>query len=338
MHARLFYKQEQGKMEDLTQNQLTFREQPFIGVSVISGPDRKNFLQRQSTNDVRQVTGDRMLTTVITSPIGRILDVLYLFENEDQGEPVIYAISQPGRAPAVLAYLKSRIFFMDQVKIRDASSDYVHFNLIGQDVEKILPNLDFTAFPDAGQMTQTQFQANSLRVFRHNPHLGLGFQLIALYEMRDQIRRKLEELGLRELMSDEYEIMRVEAGILAVDREISEEHTPLEVKLESTISDNKGCYTGQEVIARQMNYDKVTRKLVGLFLERNVTAGDSLRLEGKPVGKITSSVDSPRFGPIALAVVKRPHTEGGTELTVHDREGVLAAKVTSLPFLRQVAE
>jgi tRNA-modifying protein YgfZ len=337
--ARLFYKIGACEMNDhLEIKQITglkYRQQPLRGMVQIAGPDRLDFLQRLTSNDVKILKGEKVVLTVLTSPIGRILDVLYLFEDEEQVKSAVFSISLTGRTPDTYAYLKSRIFFMDKVEISDVSSEYVFYNLVGEDAAKVLQKFGFQDLPEeAGQWTEIPFNNNQLRLFRHDPHLGLGFQLIASHSMQVQVRNRLEELGVSEMTPEEYASIRVEAGIPAVDREISEEHTPLEINLENAISTSKGCYTGQEVIARQMNYDKVTRKLVGLYLESSATAGTQLRAGDKPAGKITSYVLSPRLGPIALAIVKRPYHQEGTQLTFQDNEAVRTVLVTHLPFLR----
>jgi tRNA-modifying protein YgfZ len=337
-HARLFYKTGAGKMEEHLENKevtgLVYRQQPLQGMIQIAGPDRLDFLQRLTSNDAKSLQGKKVIPSVLTSPVGRILDVLYLFEDEEQVEAAVYSISLPGRTAATFAYLKSRIFFMDKVEVRDVSSEYAFYNLLGKNVEKVLLKFGFIDFPEAGQMAETHFNKSKLRLFRHDPHLGLGFQLIASQSMHEQVRNMLEELGVGEMTPEEYETNRVEAGVPAVDREISEEHTPLEINLENAISTSKGCYTGQEVIARQMNYDKVTRKLVGLYLETSTAVGTQLRAGDKPAGKITSYVLSPRLGPIALAIVRRPFHQEGTRLTFQDNDAVRTARVTPLPFLK----
>jgi tRNA-modifying protein YgfZ len=325
-------------MEDHLENKgvtgLVYRQQPLQGMIQIAGSDRLDFLQRLTSNDAKSLQGKKVIPSVLTSPVGRILDVLYLFEDEAHAKPAVYSISLPGRTAATLAYLKSRIFFMDKVEVSDVSSEYAFYNLLGKDVEKVLIKFGLMDLPKAGQIAETSFNNNQLRLFRLDSHLGLGFQLIASQSTHEQVRNMLEELGVGEMTPEEYETIRVEAGIPTVDREISEEHTPLEINLENAISTSKGCYTGQEVIARQMNYDKVTRKLVGLYLESSTAAGTQLRAGDKPAGKITSCTLSPRLGPIALAIVRRPFHQEGTQLTFQDNDAVRTARVTTLPFLK----
>jgi folate-binding Fe-S cluster repair protein YgfZ len=101
----------------------------------------------------------------------------------------------------------------------------------------------------------------------------------------------------------------------------------------SAIHEAKGCYTGQEVIARQINYDKIARRLVGLRLDAPVSAGATVLVEGRSAGEVTSAALSPRCGPIALAVLRRPHFAPGTPVSVTEAAGAVHGTVTALPFV-----
>ena len=96
----------------------------------------------------------------------------------------------------------------------------------------------------------------------------------------------------------------------------------------------KGCYTGQEVIARHVNFDKVTKHMVGLRLEEDLNSGKRVwSLENRqPAGKVTSFVTSPRLGSIALAVLKRPFHEPGAQVVVGEQEQGVRGVVMPLPF------
>ena len=94
-------------------------------------------------------------------------------------------------------------------------------------------------------------------------------------------------------------------------------------------ADNKGCYTGQEIIARQLTYDKVTKTLVGLVADQPLAAGDEVTAEERTVGSVTSAVFSPHLQRyLGLAVIKRPYN---ADATVVDVAGTPAV-VTTLPF------
>jgi glycine cleavage system aminomethyltransferase T len=108
---------------------------------------------------------------------------------------------------------------------------------------------------------------------------------------------------------------------------------PLEAGLRRFCDDHKGCYTGQEIIARQITYDKVTTHLVGLLPEEPVSPEAAVRADGRPVGWVSSAVHSIGLGrPIALAFVRRPYHAPGTEVAVEAGAEAVAADVCDLPF------
>ena len=124
--------------------------------------------------------------------------------------------------------------------------------------------------------------------------------------------------------------MRVEQGRPRLGRELTQSYNPWEAGLDRAIHLDKGCYIGQEVIARLDTYDKVKQHLVGLRLSTAelLATEQPLRDGGREVGRITSAVHSPRFGPIALAYVRRRACAVGTVLDV----GEARATVVALPF------
>ncbi len=143
------------------------------------------------------------------------------------------------------------------------------------------------------------------------------------------------QAGAVELTPDIFEILRVETGLPAAYHELVEAYTPLELNLETAIVDTKGCYTGQEVIARQRTYDKVARKLVGLRLEASVSNGADVLAESRPAGVVTSAILSPRLGPLALAVLRRPHNEPNTHVQIKADDQLVNGVVQALPFSSQ---
>jgi folate-binding protein YgfZ len=133
------------------------------------------------------------------------------------------------------------------------------------------------------------------------------------------------------------EARRVELGVPRFGRDFGPEHFPQETGLgEQAVSYTKGCYLGQEVIARIHYRGQANRLLRGLRLPPGTTVdavadGAELRYEGRPVGTLSSAVRSPALGaPVALAIVHRRGAEPGTRVEV---EGGGAAEVVALPFV-----
>jgi folate-binding protein YgfZ len=314
-----------------------FFHQKEAGFLRISGKHQADFLQRQTTNDLRLLAPQQALLTVLTSPTARILDVLRLIlqgEGPAGSESAwIGAITLPGRAANTLRFFKSRIFFNDVVSVEDISSEYAQLDLLGPKAPSILAGFEITAPQDRNEISVGKIQGKSVQVLGYDPVFSLGFRLLAPVEILDALKVQLEEAGAVEISQEAAEILRVEHGLPAAGRELVEEYTPLETNLAHAISDNKGCYTGQEIIARQITYDKVTQRLSGLRLKEMAQPGESLWVNGKPAGTLTSAVVSPRFGLVGLGILRRPYHEPGTEVQIGKaKEEQAAATVTSLPF------
>lgn len=306
-----------------------FYVQPGVGTLHIEGPDRVAFLQRQTTNDLSRLAPRRSLVTVLTSPMARILDVLRLLGEEDR----ITALTLPGHSADTARFLKSRIFFMDKVSVTDLSAEFAQIDLEGPEVQKFLPKLGFDRSPDLDEFISGNLTDFPLRAIGQPGFAGLGYRLVLPTSSENEVIGALEEQGVAVLTDEIYHILRVEAGLPATQSELTEEYTPLEVGLEGAIAQDKGCYTGQEVIARQVTYDKVTQHLVGLRLSAAVRPGERIWHEGKPVGTVTSVAHSPKFGDIALAMLKRPHHQPGTVIFVGESQTQSTpATVSELPF------
>ena len=305
-----------------------FYPQAQAGYLRIGGPDRQSFLQRQSTNDLDLLSPEGSVTTVLTSAAARILDVLTLISEPE----AIGAITLPGLAAATNRFLQSRIFFMDKVTVEDVSGKFAQMDLIGPKAEQMLLRLGLERAPAESELAVGYISGVGARVLRQQH--GLGYRLLVAAKEAEKIMADLAESGAVQLAPEHYEVIRVEAGVPAAGHELTEDYTPLETGLAWAISKDKGCYTGQEVIARQITYDKITRQMVGLKLDGEAQAGDRVwTLEDKKsAGNITSTASSPRFGQIALTVIKRSHHEPGTKVLIGELESAIHATISRLPF------
>ncbi|MCB0189245.1 MAG: aminomethyltransferase family protein, partial [Caldilineaceae bacterium] len=159
-----------------------------------------------------------------------------------------------------------------------------------------------------------------------------GFELIAPTAALSALAEQLPRTGIVPVDDATYEVRRIELGRPAAGQELTDAYNPLEAGIGWTCADNKGCYTGQEIIARQTTYDKVTKALVGLRSAAPLTVAAELQADDRIVGVVTSSAVSPQLtAPIALAVVRRPYHEAGTELQVGDQ----TVTVATLPLVAE---
>jgi folate-binding protein YgfZ len=304
-----------------------FYQHETPGYFYIAGEDRRDFLQRQSTNNIDLVSPDTFLVTVLTSPTARIHDVLVVIDEGDLDG----VLTLPGRGKETIEFLQSRIFFMDKVTLEDVSQDFDQLDLLGPGTKDLIDQFSGNNHLEIGHIQSIELQDIPLRIFYQRDH---EFRLLIQRENTSKIISKLQESGVSPLTTDIFNILRIEAGLPAAGHELTDNYTPLETGLKWTIAEGKGCYTGQEVIARQINYDKITRHLVGVQLNEVPILGESVYPldNNQPVGKLTSTAQSPRFGPIALAIIKRPHNQPGSEIRVGNQEKNIIGSISSLPF------
>jgi aminomethyltransferase len=131
--------------------------------------------------------------------------------------------------------------------------------------------------------------------------------------------------------ADAFEILRVEAGLPKMGAEIREDSIPLEVGLWDEVSFVKGCFVGQEIIARMESRGKLAKQLVGIRLDSQAQPGSTLKQGGQTIGTLTSVVESPRLGWIGLASGRPSALEiedGRVEIDGTDQSG----SIIELPF------
>jgi folate-binding protein YgfZ len=173
-------------------------------------------------------------------------------------------------------------------------------------------------------------------------HIGeLGYQLLtppaALPDVWNALWTHREACEARAVGLEMLDTARIEAGIPVYGRDMTQETIPVEANLEAALSYTKGCYIGQEVIARIEARGHVNRKLAGLLLsgERLPEPGAKIVSPQREVGWITSATYSPaRQQNIALGYVRREVLTPGTPLEVHTQDSTLHATVTALPFYK----
>ncbi|HML21715.1 MAG TPA: glycine cleavage T C-terminal barrel domain-containing protein [Aggregatilinea sp.] len=305
-----------------------FRRVPEPGIVVVRGQDPQGFIQRQTTNDARMLAPDRSVVTVLTSGTARILDVWRLVPEPD-GTGIL---TLPGRGALTARYLQGRIFFMDKVTVSDDSAAWAQIELIGPETARVLAAFGLAQAPAPDQILTAALGDVSLRIVGQDGSTGQGCLLLVPAAHAEAAITALAQNGAVEMAPDAYAVFRVEQGLPGPDHELTESYTPLEVRLDGTVSLDKGCYTGQEVLARQVNYDKITRRLAGLRLDAEVPVGAAVLADERTVGEVTSIAHSPRLGWLALAVIKRPHFEPGVAVAVRAEGGDIPTVTSALPF------
>lgn len=307
------------------------------GLLEVSGSDRERWLQGQISNDVRRASvGPGSCYAFLLSPIGRIVADLRVIGRPD----AFWLELDRGALPAARERLE-KYLIADDVELRDRSDSWFALGLEGPAAPAVLEALAGARLelePEA--VTTLDVAGVGMVVAAFGESGEDAYRLWVPRDAREKLEAALlragEPVGLVEGDEAVREILRVEAGTPRFGFELDEQVLPAETGwLERAVSFTKGCFTGQEVVARMQSRARFKHRLVGLVFEEGdpPERGTRLEVEGKAAGEVTSAVRSKAVGTIALAYLRRPHDEAGTTV----RAGERSARVVELPFLRRGA-
>jgi folate-binding protein YgfZ len=288
------------------------------GVIAVTGPDGAEYLQGQVTNDVEALEVGEGQYAALLDRKGHMQTDLRVLR---VGTEEIQVDLEPAPKDAALRHLTMYSIGRD-VAVADATAERVLLSLIGPRAAEVAST---PPLPEYANESTTVAGIPALAVGSRG-----GIDLFCAAADRDRLLAALLEAGAVEVTPEAAEIVRVEAGVPRFGAEMDARTMPAEASIvEDAISFTKGCYIGQETVARLHYKGRPNRHLRGLKLSAAAAPGAPLRLGEKEVGTLGGAVVSPALGPIGLAIVRR-EAEPGTELTVGE-DGV-TAEVVALPF------
>jgi folate-binding protein YgfZ len=292
----------------------------------VSGEDRMRFLNGYLTCDVAALTAGQGAYGVLTSAQGRILADAVVTAGEESLRLEVPA----GRVQAVTEHL-ARYVLADRVTF-SGDEDTTQLLLVGHGLPELLA-LMIAAPPDAGWSSVATTLGESRVEFRREawPRLP-SYSILVSKGEASAAARSLLELGVEPVGFDAFETVRVEACVPRFGADFGDRHFPQETGFEDAISYSKGCYLGQEVVARIHYRGHVNHELRGLRIdgEAQPGAGATIELEGTQVGRLGSVVFSePLSRSIGLAILHRKAVEIGTRVSL---EGGATARVEEPGF------
>ncbi len=278
------------------------------GVIAVEGAERVAFLQGQVTQEVRGLTPGEARPAAGLTPRGKLL-----YFGRLVGEPERILLLVPSEAvPAAAAHL-ARYAAFQNASVRDATDDYARAALYGPAAGAVAPPDGAVKLPGEGE---------------------IAGEILAPASARRALERILSDLGSVAIPPETAEVLRIEAGRPRFGVDAGDANIPDEVRLEAAVSTTKGCYVGQEIVARLRTYGRLQRRLVGFrFPGETVPAGTAFlnpAKEGHELAHVTSVATSPRFGPIGLGFAFRDVAEGSTLRVLEAPDRV--AIVSALPF------
>lgn len=279
-----------------------------LGRIELSGADRADFLHRMSTNDMRLVKAGQGVQTVLTTPEAHIVELLTVYPS---GETLL-CITDPKNRSKVFDWFRRNIFFRDKVKPRDVSMDTAQLTLFGPRSSELLTACGLSEpSPFATYEARAATMGGMDVLLGRVPDVaGGGFDLICASDsaglLWDRLMDAGRSMGISPLGTIAFEMLRIEAGVPLYGRELSEQYNPLEAGLNHAISFAKGCYTGQEVIARLDTYQRLKQRLARFALSSLPSAEPPIALlaESGDVGSLTSLVQLPAGHVLGLGYVR----------------------------------
>lgn len=296
------------------------------GLVQIGGADRLRFLHNQTTNSFYQRQPGEGCDTVFLTAIARTLDLVTVYVTEEK----LLLLTSPGQDQPLITWMDRYIFPADRVSLENLTGTLLAFTLVGPTSTTVLAKLgmDSPATERVGDHGLVAIAGETIRL-AVGTGLGLGgYTLLVPAPIAAPIWAQLQQAGAIPAGEQSWHQLRVEQGRPLPGAELGEEYNPLEAGLWQTIAFDKGCYIGQETIARLNTYRGVKQQLWGLELSQPVPVGTPITLAGEKVGILTSVVDRPQ-GSRGLGYVRTK--AGGSGLVVC--LGSATARVVDCPFL-----
>jgi tRNA-modifying protein YgfZ len=289
------------------------------GKLALTGPDAKAFLQGQVTNDIERLEPGHGCYAAFLTPKGKMLGDMRVLDLGDELLLDTERVALQGLFNMIRRYKLG-----SDVELHKRTVELGLLSLIGPDARRV-----------AGVGTLGAAEHDNARGRVGDREVTVvttdgGVDVFCQADDTPAVRAALEAAGAMPVSEAAAEVRRVERGRPRYGIELDDTIIPQEAGLnERAVACTKGCYVGQETVARLFYRGKPNRHLRGLRLSGAAATGDELRLGEKVVGRLATVVVSPLHGPIALAIVRR-EAEPGETLAVGD--GDVSAEVVELPF------
>lgn len=291
------------------------------GKLALSGADAKSFLQGQVSNDVLALAGGEGCYAAFLTPKGKMLGDLRILDAEAE-----LLLDTERVCLQELFNLIRRFSVGYDVQLHKRTLERGLLALIGATAAPVAGAADLPAHEHAHR--EVELAGRSVRAIR----TYLGVDLLCEAGDTEALRRALQDAGATPVSETVAECLRVEHGRPRYGVDLDDTVIPQEAGLnERAVSFTKGCYVGQETVARLHYRGKPNRRLRGLLLSGPAQRGEELELEGRKLGRLGSVAQSPEHGSIALGLVRREAPPGSTVVVGAGDAGV-SAEVIELPF------
>jgi tRNA-modifying protein YgfZ len=305
----------------------------------VSGKNRVQFLQGLVSNDIKALKLGQGVFAAFLNVTGRVLADCFIHALADS----FLIDTAPGTRQKVFNNL-DKFSPAGDFHVTDLTEATSLLALQGPQSAKHLSDLGATVYNlNELQHSESEIAGRKLIVIKNSRTGEEGFDLFVSNENIDPVFKALVDGGATPVGLTAFNLLRLEAGHPEYGIDMDENIILLEAGLEKAVSYTKGCYLGQETIAKihHRGHNQTAKRLAGLIIEDQTVPPSGAKIynkENKEIGRITSAVFSPAFNqPIALAYLKRNNFEPGMEHTIDADGQKMIARVIELPFYRKAA-
>jgi folate-binding protein YgfZ len=304
-----------------------------LGKATVTGRDRAAFLQGMLSNDVKALGPGQGCPAAFLDAHGKVVSLLSVYALEDR-----MLLELPAGSTDKFLQVIDKFLISEKACFESADDVYAILAVQGPEAERMLAGLSGVTLDAAPYSHQeVEIAGAPVRVARRSEAVTPGFHCWTAVTHAEALGKALREAGAVPVGALALETLRIEAGIPAYGQDVDETVILPETRLDALVSYTKGCYIGQETVARVKYRGHVNRGLSGLLLEgdRVPAHGDAITAGDKDIGRVTSAVRSIALGkPIALGYIRREHYEPGSAVTVVVGGSPVPARVAELPFVR----
>ncbi|TQE06268.1 hypothetical protein C1H46_008117 [Malus baccata] len=314
---------------DAADNGVAVVDLSHFGRIRVSGEDRIQFLHNQTTANFESLHQGQGCDTVFVTPTARTIDIAHAWIMKN----AVMLVVSPVTSRSISEMLQKYIFFNDKVEIQDITKQTCFFVLVGPKSNQLMKELNLGDLVEQPYGTHQHFSVDGMpiTVGVGNVISEKGFSFLMSPATAESVWKTILSQGAIPMGSNAWEKLRIFQGRPAPQKELTNEYNVLEAGLWNSISLNKGCYKGQETIARLITYDGVKQRLWGIRLAAPAEVGSILTVGGKKVGKLTSCTSGKKeSGYIGLGYIKRQSVSEGDTVIVGD---AITGTVVEVPFL-----
>ena len=300
-----------------------------MGRLSIEGKDRAAFLNGLLSNDISKAKEGTGIHSVLLNTKARVLADLYLHHETDR------IVMDTGEKPSgQVKQILDQFIITEDVRIEDLNEKTVLLSVQGPESKQILKEMFKMNVEDLGPL-QNRNLGPSLIIARDRTGQG-GYDILVPSDEAESVWQSFLLNGKHNLLPvgiEALEILRLEAGLPKYGVDVDENTIVLEAGYQDAISFTKGCYMGQEVVARATHIGRVNRRLVQFYVEakEGLSSGAKILTNDGPVGLVTSAAFSPGLGKVvALGYVGKDYASVGKELMVENTGKKLGAVVSKI--------